>query len=89
MKYQKKDDKTIKVSELKSGALKRYAQKPIIKNGLKYFGDGQLSCSDIQLFQPLDKTEFVQSVGVWGNGNRGHDQNDKKPIQLSAATWVQ
>ncbi len=73
---------SIQVSELKASHLNRYLQKPILKDNLKYFGNGQARSSELQLLWPEQMESFVLGLACWGEAERGWDQATRNQSNL-------
>lgn len=73
---------SLKVSEMKSGLLGRFIQKPIVSQALKYCANGIVTKQDIQSFWLEEVIPFSISLSQWGESDRGWDQTSRNQCNL-------
>ena len=72
----------ITISELKSGKMARYLNKPSVSQILGLLGTGVIHREVIPLLGPVDRIPFTLGFSCWGNGERGWDQTSRNQSNL-------
>lgn len=70
------------INELNQHPLQRFSSKPIVKDIIKYCGDGLLTKEALQTYWPDDILAFTLTLGRWGEGDRGYDQTSRNQQNL-------
>ncbi len=73
---------SLKVSELKSGSMGRFANKPIVAQALKECGNGKFGRYDLQKAYPVERIPLVLNLTGWGDGDRDWDQTSRNQCNL-------
>jgi len=81
-KMRERKIKAIAISELNQGQLKRFATKPIIKDVMKYCGNGFLTQDLLRSYWPNEVLNFTLTLNRWGEGDRGYDQTSRNQQNL-------
>ncbi len=73
---------SLPISQLNNSSVKKFIQKPVVKEIIKHCGNGFLTKEIIEAFWPHDFLTFTLTLDCWGEGDKGYDQTSRNQRNL-------